>query len=32
MHKLDFNVLTIVNEGPQRLIIAAFMINATCTE
>ena len=32
MSKLDFNVLTIVNEGLQRLIINALMINATCTE
>ena len=30
--KLDFNVLTKVNERLQRLIINALMINATCTE
>ena len=30
--KLDFNVLTMVNEGLQRLIINALMINATSTE
>ena len=32
IYKLDFDVLTMVNEGLQRLIIDAFMINATCTE
>ena len=32
MYKLDFNVLTMVNEGLQRLIIDALMINVTCTD
>ena len=32
LNQLDFNVLTVVNEGLQRLIIDAFTINATCTE
>ena len=33
MHKkLDFNVLTVVNEGPQHLITDALMIDATCTD
>ena len=33
IHKLDFNVLTMVNEGlVQRLIIDALMINVTCTD
>ena len=31
IYKLDFNVLTMVNEGLQRLIIDALMINVTCT-
>ena len=31
-YKLDFNVLTMVNEGLQRLIIDALMINVTCTD
>ena len=30
--KLDFNVLTMVNERLQGLIINARMVNATCTE
>ena len=33
IYKLDFNVLTMVNEGLQRLIIDhALMINVTCTD
>ena len=32
IYKLDFNVLTMVNEGLHRLTIDALMINATCTE
>ena len=32
IYKLDFNVLTMVNEGLQRLIIDALMINITCTD
>ena len=32
MYKLDFNVLTMVNEGLQRLIIDALIINVTCTD
>ena len=30
--KLDFNVLTMVNEGLQHLIINVLMVNASCTE
>ena len=30
--KLDLNVLSMANEGLQRLIINALMINVTCTE
>ena len=30
--ELDFNVLTMINEGLQRLIIDALMINVTCTD
>ena len=32
IYKLDFNVLTMVNEGLQHLIIDVFMINVTCTD
>ena len=32
IYKLDFNVLAMVNEGLQRLIIDALMINVTCTD
>ena len=32
IYKLDFNVLTMINEGLQRLIIDALMINVTCTD
>ena len=32
IYKLDFNVLTIVNEGLQHLIIDALMINVTYTD
>ena len=32
VYKLDFNVLTMVYEGLQRLIIDALMINVTCTD
>ena len=32
IYKLDFNELTMVNEGLQRLIIDALMINVTCTD
>ena len=32
IYKLDFNVLTMVNEGLQRLIIDVLMINVTCTD
>ena len=32
IYKLDFNVLTMVNEGLQCLIIDALMINVTCTD
>ena len=34
IYKLDFNVLTMVNEGPQGLIIDALMINVyvTCSD
>ena len=32
IYKLDFNVWTKVNEGLQRLIIDALMINVTCTD
>ena len=32
IYKLDNNALTMVNEGKQRLIIDALIINATCTE
>ena len=32
IYKLDFNVLTMVNEGLQRLIIDALMINVTSTD
>ena len=32
LYKLDFNVLTMVNEGLQRLIIDPLMINVTCTD
>ena len=32
IYKLDFNVLTMVNEGLQRLLIDALMINVICTD
>ena len=32
IYKLDINLLTMVNEGLQRLIIDALMINVTCTD
>ena len=32
IYELDFNVLTMVNEGLQRLIIDALMINVTFTD
>ena len=32
IYNLDFNVLTMVNKGLQRLIIDALMINVTCTD
>ena len=32
IYELDFNILTMVNEGLQRLIIDALMINVTCTD
>ena len=32
IYKLDFNVLTMVNKGLQRLIIDVLMINVTCTD
>ena len=32
IYKLDFNVLTVVNEGLQRVIIDALMINVTRTD
>ena len=32
IYELDFNVLTMVNKGLQRLIIDALMINVTSTD
>ena len=32
IYELDFNVLTVVNEGLQHSIIDALMINVTCTD
>ena len=32
IYKLDINLLTMVNEGLQRLITDALMINVTCTD
>ena len=32
IYKLDFNVLSMVNEWLQRLIIDALLINVSCTD